>query len=66
MERHPLDLVSLVAGVIFSLVGLAFLVGALGSVDVQLRWLWPVVLVVLGLALLAGNRPGRSRQQPDL
>lgn len=52
MKRHPTDLLSLAAGIIFVLVGVA----ALNRViDVRLLtgdWLWPAVLIGAGLAVL--------------
>jgi hypothetical protein len=54
MRRSP-DPVSLVAGVAFSGAGLLLLLDH-GNVHVQLRWVWPVLLVLLALALLPGVR----------
>lgn len=60
MDRHPFDAVSFVAGAIFLGLGLASLVGA--DVDPgALRWLFPIVFILLGLALLlplARRAPG--------
>lgn len=53
MKRHRLDMVSLFFGFIF--VGLA-VTGAFGDEDITLleaRWVWPVLLVVAGLAIVA-------------
>lgn len=61
MRRHELDLVSLVAGLLFTGTAAAFLVGELTDVRVDPRWVVPVVLVGLGLAGLAGVVLGRSR-----
>jgi hypothetical protein len=51
MRRHELDPVSLVFGFAFSSAGLLFLAGRLDQA-VRLRWLWPVLLLALGLAIL--------------
>lgn len=51
MHRHPFDPVSFIAGVVFVGLGVASLAGA--DLDPNgLRWLIPVVLMSLGVALL--------------
>jgi hypothetical protein len=52
MERHRTDAVSFVAGMLFVGVGVMLMLDRAGVVDSDLRWLPPVVLVVIGLALL--------------
>jgi drug/metabolite transporter (DMT)-like permease len=51
---------SLLSGLLFVFVGVVFLFGDPGSLADQTRYLWPLVLIVLGLALLLSNRT-RSR-----
>jgi len=51
MRRHELDPVSLVFGFAFTSAGLLFLVGRLDQA-VRLRWLWPLLLLALGLGVL--------------
>jgi hypothetical protein len=51
MRRHELDPVSLVFGFAFTAAGLLFLAGRVDQA-VRLRWLWPVLLLALGLAIL--------------
>jgi hypothetical protein len=51
MRRHELDPVSLVFGFAFTAAGLLFLAGRIDQA-VRLRWLWPVLLLALGLAIL--------------
>ncbi|MGH8892127.1 MAG: hypothetical protein ACRDWY_02280 [Actinomycetes bacterium] len=66
MKRHELDLVSLIAGAVFALVAVAHLVEAAGDADVDLTWLWPLLLVGLGVAGLAGAvRSGRSPEADE-
>ncbi len=56
MDRHPFDPVSFVAGAVFLGLGLASLVGV--HLDPgQLRWAFPILLILLGLALLLPLRP---------
>jgi hypothetical protein len=58
MRRHELDPLSLLSGLTFSIAGLLFLAGRV-DVAVRVRWLWPVLLLGLGLAILLGARPRR-------
>ncbi len=58
MKLHRFDPLSFIAGLIATGVGLAFLIpesptDVLGVVDDIGAWFWPVVLVVIGLAILA-------------
>jgi hypothetical protein len=59
MFRRSPDLVSLVAGLGFTALGLILLIGH-GSLHVHPRWVWPGVLIVLALALLPGIRGHRD------
>lgn len=56
MNRHPLDTVSLVAGVLFLLGGLRLLAGPVWLRDLSLDWVGPLALVVIGIAVLASLR----------
>ena len=61
MNRHDLDLTSLVAGVIFVAVGGTFLLDLLIDMTLDPRWLAPLVLIGVGLAgLLSAVPMGRS------
>ena len=54
MPRHDLDVLSLMAGVGFTGLGLVALLtegGGLGA-----RWTWPVLLIVMGLVGLVASR----------
>ena len=60
MNRHELDAVSLTAGALFAAIAVVTLLGGADIVDVQAKWLWPLVLIGLGLAgLMAALRPDR-------
>jgi hypothetical protein len=66
MRRHELDPVSLVFGFAFTSAGLLFLAGHLDQA-VRLRWLWPVLLLALGLAILLDlnvRRPKPAAEPP--
>jgi hypothetical protein len=60
MRRHELDPVSLVFGFAFTSAGLLFLAGRVDQA-VRLRWLWPVLLLALGLAILLDLNVRRPR-----
>jgi hypothetical protein len=59
MERHDFDPIAMIAGVVFTGVGLVFLAGHLDALG-GVRWLWPSLLVLLGLVTLLGTL-GRGR-----
>ncbi|MEW6152608.1 MAG: hypothetical protein AB1673_01275 [Actinomycetota bacterium] len=54
MPAHDLDPVSLVAGVLFGGIGLAYLLGQ--TTGLPSRWVWPVLLIVIGVAGLVASR----------
>lgn len=60
MQRHELDAFSLVGGVLFGILGVLFLLDDAGSVDVHPRWVWPLVLIALGVAGVLASRPKRD------
>jgi hypothetical protein len=57
MQRHELDPLSLVGGLLFAALGLLFLFDAVGTLTVQARWVWPILLIGLGVAGLVSSRP---------
>jgi hypothetical protein len=66
MRRHELDPLSLVFGFAFTSAGLLFLAGRLDQA-VRLRWLWPILLLALGLGVLLDlntRRPKASAEPP--
>jgi hypothetical protein len=57
MRRHDVDLVSLVAGLMFGVLALFFLSDARTAGSLDGRWLWPIVIIVPGIAMVfAGVR----------
>ena len=65
-RRHELDPVSLVFGFAFTAAGALFLAGRLDQA-VRLRWLWPVLLLALGLGILLDlntRRPKAPAEAP--
>lgn len=62
MNRHPTDVLSLLAGLLFLSVAVAAWTDTLTWRALDAERLWPVVLIGAGLALLAGaTREGRRR-----
>jgi hypothetical protein len=55
VRRHDLDLTSLVAGLVFVGIAVAYLVGAYTKVRIDAGWVLPFGLVGLGLAGLGGT-----------
>ena len=66
MSRHPLDAVSLVLGVVFTIAGIILLTG--GEIIDEGRFLFPLGLIGLGVAVIiqASNRahPGEDGSGP--
>jgi hypothetical protein len=67
MERHRFDPLSFSFGVIYALIGIIFLIPSSPLDLVPLvrdsgRWLWPLVVLGLGAAILA---PMLRRTDPD-
>ena len=66
MRRHELDLTSLVAGLVFIGIAVAYLIGSYASVRIDAGWVLPIGLVGLGVAGLAGSlRVGLRRDDPE-
>lgn len=64
MSRHDRDAVSLMGGLLLVLIAGAFLVGDLTSVDVDGRWIAPVVLIAVGVAGVLSSLRSRSTAGP--
>jgi len=55
MKRHEPDWTSLIAGITFCAIALAYLGGEVTHRSLELRWVVPMLLIGLGLAGLAGT-----------
>jgi hypothetical protein len=55
MKRHDPDWTSLIAGLTFCVIALAYLGGEVTHRSLELRWVIPVLLIGLGLAGVAGT-----------
>jgi hypothetical protein len=56
MPKHDLDVVALIAGVAFGGAALVYLVNRWTGVPG--RWIWPILLIVIGVAGLVASRRG--------
>jgi hypothetical protein len=65
MRRHELDPISLTFGFAFGGLGLLFLIGHADQA-LRLRWVWPLLLLVLGSAILLDVARGRDRPAPEV
>jgi len=63
VKRHEPDLTSLIAGITFCVIALAYIGGEVTNRTFQLRWVAPILLIGLGLSGLAGGVL-RARQRP--
>ncbi len=63
MQRHELDPLSLVGGLLFAGLGVLFLLDVADTLTVQARWVWPILLIGLGVGGLVSSRP-RSGLDP--
>ena len=70
MKHHQLDWLSLIAGLVFVVVGLAFLIPARGEdlartlVDL-VGWGGPVLVVAAGLALILPSLRRQAQPEPE-
>jgi uncharacterized membrane protein len=52
VKRHDIDPISLVFGLMFAAAGVLFMSANLDFSDVRGEWVWPIPLVLVGIALL--------------
>jgi hypothetical protein len=64
MRRHELDPVSLTFGFAFTGLGLLFLLGRADQAF-RLHWVWPILLLVLGVGILADLARHRDPSEDD-
>ena len=60
MERHELDVLALFAGLLFAGLGVLFALEAAHVATVESRWVWPALLIGLGIGGLLASRPRSS------
>lgn len=62
MKRHETDWTSLIAGLTFCGIAVAYLGGEITGRSLELRWVVPLLLIGLGVAGLAGTVVRALRQ----
>ncbi|GAB2693241.1 hypothetical protein [Kitasatospora kifunensis] len=62
MKRHRFDLYSFLAGGLFTVIAVVYLVGSLNGFSVNGRIIMPITLIVLGAAGLAGAVAAMTRR----
>ena len=55
MKRHETDWTSLIAGITFCAIAVAYLGSEITDRTLELRWVVPILLIGLGIAGLAGT-----------
>jgi hypothetical protein len=65
MRRHDTDSLSLLGGLLFMGLGIAFLLDALDRWSADVTWIPPIVLIVLGLAGVLSTVGRRAPALPD-
>lgn len=63
MRRHDLDWISLIAGIVFTGLALLYLIVGVTDVNVDQRFVWPLVLVALGAAGIATAVSANMREE---
>jgi hypothetical protein len=61
VRKHPFDLLSFIAGLLFVGLAIAYTVGAYTDIRLEPQYVFPLVLVALGLAGLAGSILAQQR-----
>lgn len=56
MKRHAFDLISFVFGAIFLGIGVTYLITDSSFTSLEARWIWPALLLAVGIAFLAPAR----------
>jgi cytochrome c-type biogenesis protein CcmH/NrfF len=65
MNRHDLDWFSLLAGLLFGALGVTFLLKSLSTWSANVAWVFPVVLIVLGIAGVVSTVTRHNRTAPQ-
>ena len=63
-RRHELDPISLTFGLLFTGLGLLFLIGQADQA-LRLKWIWPLLLFAIGAAILLDVTRTRDRTEPE-
>jgi hypothetical protein len=63
MQRHPIDLLSLITGLLVLALGLLLLSGGLSGL--RMEWAGPAVAIGSGVVILVAARPERGPSEDD-
>ena len=63
MPRHEVDHRSMIAGLLFTALGVLFMIDQATDVRIDLQWVWPLFLIGLGMAGLASTTLRRRSDQ---
>jgi hypothetical protein len=71
MKPHRFDTVSFIAGLLFTALGLVFLIPQTPEqlIDMLLNsgaWFWPVLLVAIGLAVIIPALMPKAEEEPEV
>jgi len=66
MRRHELNVTSLLVGLLFAGLGAYALIVGADHLKDALRWIWPITLLGLGGALLAGSSAREHRARDEV
>jgi hypothetical protein len=65
MRRHSFDPISFVFGLMFAVLGMAFVSGNVDLSNLHASWIWPLPLIALGLLMLfSARRRGEHVSRP--
>jgi hypothetical protein len=64
-DARPFNRTSLAAGLVFLVLGVIFLLEALDVFDLRGAYVWPVVLIVIGAAVLVSGLRASRRPPPE-
>ncbi|MBX5443777.1 DUF5668 domain-containing protein [Sphaerobacter sp.] len=59
MMEQGVDRGAVISGLVFIVLGGLFLLDRLGTIDFRVVYVWPILLIGLGLAVLFGGRSER-------
>ena len=65
MQRHRMEVSSLLFGLLFAGAGLLFLIREEAAWRVDWGWLWPIAALVAALLVLASLRPDRGEEPAE-
>ena len=56
---------ALISGLLFTVLGTVFLLDRLEVIEVRVGYVWPTLLIVIGVAILLGGRRGSTAARPS-